>query len=173
MTPALADYKWTSAKPDFTQTSEVNKLNFSLAAQLSGCWLRNHNKLSEDDFIGNVLHSVNDKFVEAYKTCNFAGRFQKIEQDNMTFFLDGAHTKESMEICTAWFKKQVENSNKAINILVFNVTGDRDAAAILRSLHSIDFKHICFTTNVSNSQSDNGKSGKFYYQIIMKKDFYN
>lgn len=151
--------------PDFTQTSEVNKLNFSLAAQLSARWLRNRQLLPEDAFIGHVLHCIDEKFVEAYSQCNFAGRFQKIEKDNMTFFLDGAHTKESMLICTTWFQKQIADSNDGLNILVFNVTGDRDSAAILSSLHSIDFKHICFTTNVSNNRSDNGKSGKLSDRI--------
>lgn len=147
--------------PDFSQTSEVNKLNFSLAAQLSARWLRNRNKLPEDVFVGDVLHCIDERFVNAYLQCNFAGRFQKIEKNNMTFFLDGAHTKESMEICTTWFKKQTAKSNDVVNILVFNVTGDRDSAAILSSLHSINFKHICFTTNISTDQSDNGKSGMF------------
>lgn len=78
----------------------------------------------------------------------------------MTFYLDGAHTKESMEICTKWFSEQIENSKGAINVLVFNITGDRDAAAILKSLHSLNFHYVCFTTNIADSRSDNGQCGE-------------
>lgn len=82
-----------------------------------------------------------------------------IVQGNLTYFLDGAHTKESMAICTDWFAKQIKKD--AINILVFNVTGERDSAAILSSLHSLKFHYVCFSTNISNSKSDNGKCGEF------------
>lgn len=160
MTPGFDDYEWSSLSPDFTQTAEVNKINFSLATQLSGRWLRNRNKISEDAFKDELLHSVDNKFIEAFKNCQFAGRFQKIECDHLTYFLDGAHTKDSMEICADWFKKQIKSSDDAINILVFNVTGDRDSAAILSSLHSIKFHYVCFATNISNNANDNGKSGE-------------
>lgn len=149
--------------PDFSQTSEVNRINFSLATQLSARWLKNRNKLSQDVFDGEVLKFVDEKFVEAFRRCQFEGRFQQIKaDDHLTYFLDGAHTKESMEICTSWFKKQIERTKDAINVLVFNVTGDRDSAAILKSLHSMNFHYVCFTTNIANSKSDNGKCGKFY-----------
>lgn len=149
--------------PDFSQTSEVNRINFSLATQLSARWLRNRNKISRDAFDGENLHSVDEKFVDAFRRCQFEGRFQKIQQDRLTFFLDGAHTKESMDICINWFKKQIEDSKDAINVLVFNVTGDRDSAAILSSLHSMDFHYVCFATNIATSKSDDGKCGKLSF----------
>lgn len=146
--------------PDFTQTSEVNRVNFSLATQLSARWLRNRNKISEDVFDGEVLRCVDEKFVDAFRRCQFDGRFQQINNDRLTFFLDGAHTKESMEICTNWFQNQIEKTKDAIKVLVFNVTGDRDSAAILSSLHSMKFHYVCFTTNIVDSKSDNEKCGK-------------
>jgi folylpolyglutamate synthase/dihydropteroate synthase len=161
VTPAFDDYKWMNSAPDFSQTSEVNRVNFSLAVQMSARWLRNRNKISQDSFDEEVLRFVDEKFVEAFRRCQFEGRFQRIEKERLTFFLDGAHTKESMDICTNWFKKQIEKSKDVINVLVFNVTGDRDAAAILKSLHSMNFHYVCFTTNIANSKSDNGKCGKF------------
>jgi len=161
VTPAFEDYKWTTSSPDFSKTSEVNKINFSLAAQLSGRWLRNRNKITTNLFEDNVLHSINDKFVEAFNTCQFDGRYQRIEQENLTFFLDGAHTKDSMEICTNWFSKQIEGKKDVVNVLVFNVTGDRDSAAILSSLHSLNFHYVLFSTNISNSDSENGTCENF------------
>ncbi|CAG9783331.1 unnamed protein product [Diatraea saccharalis] len=37
------------------------------------------------------------------KECKWPGRYQIVETSYATFFLDGAHTKESMEICFKWF----------------------------------------------------------------------
>jgi folylpolyglutamate synthase len=160
VTPAFDDYKWMTTAPDFKQTSEVNKFNFSLAVQLSATWLRNHNKIPSDVFKGDLVHSIGDKFVKAFNKCQFEGRFQRIERDNLTYFLDGAHTKESMEICSSWFANQTKDLKDAINILVFNVTGDRDSAAILRRLHSLNFNYVCFATNISTAKSDTGKNGE-------------
>lgn len=161
MTPAFDEYEWMKSAPDFKRTSEVNKLNFSLAAQLSARWLRTRNLISENTFKDDVLHSVSDEFVEAFNKCQFEGRFQRIEKDSqLTYFLDGAHTKESVEICAEWYTQQTKSDEEAINVLVFNVTGDRDAAAILTSLHSMNFNYVCFTTNISDRDSDNGKCGK-------------
>lgn len=166
MTPAFEDYTWKNSRPDFTQTSEVNKLNFSLATQLSAQWLNNRNMLSKDAFSGGLLRTVDDTFVEAFSKCQFEGRFQRIERENLTYFLDGAHTKESMEICTKWFADQIKASKDSINVLVFNVTGDRNSAAILSSLHSMNFHYVCFATNISDIGSDNGKCGKPIKNIL-------
>lgn len=149
-----------SVAPDFKQTSEVNKFNFSLAVQMSATWLRNHNKIPSDVFDGDLIHSIDEKFVAAFNKCQFEGRFQRIARDNLTYFLDGAHTKESMDICSSWFAQQIKNSKDSINVLVFNVTGDRDSAAILRCMHSMNFHYVCFATNISTSKSDNGKNGE-------------
>lgn len=175
MTQAFDDYKWTDSSPDFTKTEEVIKINFSLATQLSAKWLRNRNKLSESLFKGELLHSIDDNFLEAFRSCQFAGRFQKIERDHLTYFLDGAHTKDSMAICSRWFKKQVESTPGAINILVFNVTGDRDSAAFLSTLHALNFHYVCFSTNIPNVASDNGKCGKIKrssYNLYYNSDFF-
>lgn len=44
---------------------------------------------------------------EALKSCNWPGRFQilnkKTIHGNSTYYLDGAHTKESIELCAEWF----------------------------------------------------------------------
>lgn len=160
VTPEFSSYNWLASIPDFSQTSEVNKLNFSLAIQLSAQWLKARRKISKEFFVDDCLHSIDAKFVDAFNKCQFEGRFQRIEQNGVTFFLDGAHTKESMEICVDWFAGQIQQMKDCINILIFNVTGDRDSAAILSSLNSKNFHYVCFTTNIATPQADNGKCGE-------------
>jgi folylpolyglutamate synthase/dihydropteroate synthase len=161
MIPDFTDYKWSSSIPDFSQTSEVSKSNFSLALQVSGCWLKNHGKLSNENFTNGLMTIIDEKFINAFKKCEFEGRFQKICYDNINLFLDGAHTIDSIQICLEWFKKQIHDKN-SIKILVFNVTGDRDSLKMLEILNSMNFNHVYFTTNIATAASDNGKCGEFY-----------
>lgn len=161
--PALTDYKWIDCvEPDFTSSSEVRALNFSLSTQLSSCWLKNRKLISEDLFIGDEMVAVEHKFIDAFKKCQFNGRFEVIDGGNdITYFLDGAHTKDSMQICADWFSKQLQNkAADCINILIFNVTGDRDSELIMKQLHSIRFDYVCFTTNILNSDAYNEQSGE-------------
>lgn len=166
LAPSTPDYKWINcSKPDFT-TSEVKALNFSLASQLSGKWLKNRQLLSENLFIGDVLNEIPDKFTSAFNKCQFDGRFQVIDGKNdITFYLDGAHTKDSMSICANWFSKQLhkvgDDKSECINVLIFNVTGDRDSELIMKQLHSIRFDYVCFTTNILNNDAYNEKCENF------------
>jgi folylpolyglutamate synthase len=160
--PQLDDYEWVNcSKPDFTH--EVNKLNFSLAAQISSRWLRNRKRISESLFENNLLIAIEKQFIDAYQKCNFEGRFQKIDDNKITYYFDGAHTIESMKVCSQWFSKQL--SNDEITILVFNVTGDRDSELIMKQLHSIKFDNVCFTTNIANDDL-NVSDGKLHFFML-------
>lgn len=171
--PEVADFKWIDCtKLDFTASSVVKALNFSLSAQMSAKWLQNRKLLSDDLFIGDVLSGITAKFTDAFNKCQFNGRFQIIENVNgISYFLDGAHTKDSMKICSEWFAKQLVNRSNSsdkscINILIFNVTGDRDSELIMKQLHSIRFDYVCFTTNILNNDAYNEQSGGFKKLLI-------
>lgn len=159
--PHFDEYVWHNCSlPDFKQTSDINKINFSLAAQLSARWLKNRTLLSEKYFSDNVLIVVENKFIAAIQKCQFEGRFQQIKSQGINFYLDGAHTIDSMAITSNWFSLKIKNKqSRMLNILLFNVTGDRDSEHILESLHTIPFDVVCFTTNIANEET-NKYSGK-------------
>jgi folylpolyglutamate synthase len=157
--PEVSEYQWLDVKkPQFS--SDINEKNFSLSLQLSAKWLKNRQMIPDCLFSGNVLRTIEQKFVTAFNKITFDGRFQKVKiTDNENFYLDGAHTIDSMEICADWFSKKI--SDDSINVLVFNVTGDRDSERIMASLHSkIRFDYVCFTTNILNNDAYTEKSGK-------------
>lgn len=134
-------------------------MNFSMALQIAACWLKNHDKISSNLFENGLLRKVDEKFIDAFNKCQFEGRFQQISDGDLHFYLDGAHTIESIEICLNWYKQQVKDSD-SIRILVFNVTGDRDSSKMLETLHSMNFSRVCFTTNIAKNSSENVKCGK-------------
>lgn len=98
---------------------EAYRMNASLAVQLSHAWMRKVRKNSNDgtkqmicnitsnaqkDKDGLLVDMLCKETVIGLKETKWPGRYQVIKTDYATFFLDGAHTKESMAICVKWFK---------------------------------------------------------------------
>ncbi len=81
--------------------------------------------------------------------CKWPGRNQIIESGNKRckYYLDGAHTVESIEQFVEWFikTKANEQSNNEINVLLFNYTGERDPSKFLRTLMRIEFDAVAFS----------------------------
>lgn len=64
-----------------------------------------------------------------------------------SIYLDGAHTVESINLCSDWFKKST-NKNNNQKSLIFNLTGEREAAKLLKSIEDkCNISFICFTPN--------------------------
>jgi folylpolyglutamate synthase len=83
------------------------------------------------------------------KNCKWPGRNQIIESENKLckYYIDGAHTVESMEQFVEWFieTKSSEKNDDEINVLLFNYTGERDPSKFLRTLMRIDFDAVAFS----------------------------
>ncbi|XP_047533027.1 folylpolyglutamate synthase, mitochondrial-like [Vanessa atalanta] len=136
---------------------EAYRINASLAIQLSHAWMRkarhtinNINNQEYSDMTNNytdndnkciLVDTLTKETVIGLKECNWPGRYQVIKTDHAKFFLDGAHTKESMAICVKWFE---ENNRDHTKVLIFSATGDRDATVLLKPLADIDFQDVYF-----------------------------
>ncbi|QLL30955.1 hypothetical protein HG536_0A07700 [Torulaspora globosa] len=91
-------------------------------------------------------------FIRGLEQTKWEGRCQTIQKGNKTWFIDGAHTKDSIEAASEWFKK-VTRGTKVKNVLLFNQQS-RDAKALVDNLHlvltpEVKFDHAIFTTNVT------------------------
>jgi len=71
---------------------EVQLLNFSLARTVSNSFLRQRAPQS------NAMLSSLD-IIQGLQAFSWSGRFQSISDDNLAWFLDGAHNKLSLGIC--------------------------------------------------------------------------
>ncbi|XP_024035264.1 folylpolyglutamate synthase isoform X2 [Citrus clementina] len=103
-------------------------VNAGLAVSLSECWLRrtgNWEKVSHNDGQGADLP---DAFVRGLSTAHLLGRAQIVydissvpnssglfenSSGELIFYLDGAHTAESMEACAKWFSSVVKGSGNS------------------------------------------------------------
>lgn len=111
--PNFQKYKFNQP---FTLTidNEVQKLNASLAIQLCYSWFKSNPKKMPPNlkFLCNesgMSLEVSDELLKGLENCFWPGRCQLIEFQNQRFFLDGAHTVESVNICIDWFEDKVKN----------------------------------------------------------------
>lgn len=108
--------------------------------------------------------------INALKTAFWPGRFQILNENNLTFYIDGAHTVESIKLCAEWFMQKTDNST-AENILIFNTTGDRNSESFLSILEQCRFSKVMFVPNLAKSKENLGKLTDSFI-VLTKHNFY-
>lgn len=125
--------------------------NASLAVALASQFL---NKLQIHNVqpitTDNVI--IPDKIIQGLANTKWEGRCQIIKRKNINWYIDGAHTKDSIRAATGWFK-DIAMKSKNQKILLFNQQ-TRDAKALVNDIHDvlspeIKFNDAIFTTNVT------------------------
>ncbi|XP_025113220.1 folylpolyglutamate synthase, mitochondrial-like [Pomacea canaliculata] len=104
------------------------------------------------------LHTgeLTQKVVTGLSQCYWPGRAQTLRKTGVTYYLDGAHTTESMQQCVRWFMQAANEEAKQITgrvsrSLVFNMTGDRSASTMLQYLTLCGFHRAAFCPNIPSS----------------------
>ncbi|KAL5103185.1 Folylpolyglutamate synthase mitochondrial [Taenia crassiceps] len=78
------------------------------------------------------------------------GRFHEVRMsERLTFFVDCAHTAESIEHCSNWFQTaspapSSDAGRRGLRILLFTVTGTRNPLVMLRRLETLCFDVVYF-----------------------------
>ncbi|CAK8672094.1 unnamed protein product [Clavelina lepadiformis] len=143
---------------------EHQTTNASLALQLSHYWLSRHQndtgnrqELTYFNLQGSNSHALPFHISKLAKKAlsserHLLGRAEKIKCGSVTFYFDGAHTAESIKLAANWFREEAEKEAALLDVpcekvLVFNVSGERDATSFLKLLQPINFSGAIFTTN--------------------------
>jgi len=118
--------------------------------------------------------SLSDTFIEGLKATRWPGRCQTVSDPNyppLVWFLDGAHTTESLQCCIEWFVSPIaalRTVSERVNptrILIFNCTHGRSGPLFLETIlatiaaqlqlhgsgeisHTF-FKKVMFCTNIT------------------------
>lgn len=148
------------------------KSNASLAVAVTAAHLRALNVPHIPAPLSN--DSLPPEFRRGLETVQWGGRCETRRDGNVTWYIDGAHTLESIEAAAAWFASQTSRPSaeadalqtppraKQRRVLLFNQQ-TRDAPRLARALHaslskavgscSADppFTHTIFCTNVTFS----------------------
>jgi folylpolyglutamate synthase len=96
---SFEDYKWPQhAIKQISNFGQHQKLNISLALQLAKTWLweTKLDFLTEKDCNGKVI--VPKSVEKSILTTHWPGRNQILKKGNLTYYLDGAHTRKSIEV---------------------------------------------------------------------------
>lgn len=86
-------------------------MNASLAVQMSHYWLSKYHHtqhqvstlLTTEGTFADTIPLGTNKYAEALANTKWLGRCEIINKLKVTYFLDGAHTLDSMENCCKWF----------------------------------------------------------------------
>uniref|UniRef100_A0A3Q3X0W8 Folylpolyglutamate synthase n=1 Tax=Mola mola TaxID=94237 RepID=A0A3Q3X0W8_MOLML len=86
------------------------------------------------------------------------GMNQTVKHGAVTYFLDGAHTIRSMQACVDWFidaaaQHERKASGPVARVLLFNATGERDSAAMIKVLVPCHFDFAVFCPNITEAIS--------------------
>ena len=87
------------------------KLNASLALQLSKYWLNQYGFSKHTEI--NKPFALDSLYREGLSSCHWTGRAQVVKFNSATFYLDGAHTAESIQFAADWFKQESEKEKKS------------------------------------------------------------
>lgn len=134
------------------------KYNALTAIELCKIWLKRIRGTELDQ-------DVPEGFKKGLELVKWPGRGQQLSikdtkyatsKNNATWYLDGAHTIESLQVCAEWFKNTITKPNENddhIRVLVFNCTHGRDSSHLLQVIANIQpqvqFDHVVFTTNIT------------------------
>lgn len=148
--------------------------NASLAVQIARYFLKKRGPGGDSpgeiaavtQTVDTTFTDLSQGFQEALASCSWPGRCQIVKYPNsrLTFFLDGAHTKESMDNCIEWFlQSSVEEDCNASRILMVNIIGERDKSEILRPLchREYRFDETIFSTNRTSPGTNDSKSESY------------
>jgi len=159
--------------------------NANLAVHLARKFLQSQASIQDEN-------PLSDAFVEGLKKSKWPARCQEVEDPKhaITWFLDGAHTLESLDCCMQWFVapnvglKSNLSSKGTTRVLVFNCTSGRSGASFLQSMMAKAsdqlklyereeeprtlFDHVIFCTNVT--YADGGFKGDLITRSIPEAD---
>jgi folylpolyglutamate synthase len=79
---------------------------------------------------------LTEQFQDGLRHCKWAGRNQVVERGNVVYYLDGAHTPESVVASAQWFHSEMQRGGgkPTVRVLLFNTTGSREAQTFLQPL---------------------------------------
>ncbi|XP_078082495.1 folylpolyglutamate synthase, mitochondrial [Mustelus asterias] len=166
--PDLEEFQTEEGKLSLGLAGDHQKSNASLALQLCRTWLQHHQHpdfpLLQDslDFAEvpeRMRPPVSSGFspaapmIDGLRTTEWLGRSQILKRGPLTYYIDGAHTIGSIKACVKWFREHSSKEAEAargpvVQVLLFNTTGERDAAALLKVLMPCQFDFAVFCPNL-------------------------
>ncbi|KAF6207281.1 hypothetical protein GE061_018522 [Apolygus lucorum] len=139
LVPDIETYNLDAAKLTLT-----HRLNSSLAIQLAHSWMKWRENGPKSDLI-KMARDLDDKTLKGILACTWRGRFHTVHRGRHIFYLDGAHTVESTQLCAKWFNATAPKSGR--RVLVFNTTHGRSPLNLLKAFIGSHIDVALFCSN--------------------------
>uniref|UniRef100_A0AAQ6A890 Folylpolyglutamate synthase n=1 Tax=Amphiprion ocellaris TaxID=80972 RepID=A0AAQ6A890_AMPOC len=157
--PELDDYQADCGPLRLGLAGQHQHSNASLALQLSHTWLQKRclpGRTNNSGLLKAASFKPSPIMVKGLADTEWPGRNQTLKHGAVTYFLDGAHTMRSMQACVHWFRETAAQhernaSGPVARVLLFNATGERDSAAMLKALVPCHFDFAVFCPNITEA----------------------
>ncbi|XP_058748154.1 folylpolyglutamate synthase-like [Vicia villosa] len=121
---------------------EHQYLNAGLAIALCSTWLKRTGHLGDTDL--ERTDTLPEQFIKGLTSASLQGRAQivadthfKSEQSNeLVFYLDGAHSPESMEVCARWFSLAIKENNADQTLFHRQLDNPKSSHEIVKMQHA-------------------------------------
>ncbi|KAJ3395487.1 Folylpolyglutamate synthetase [Lobulomyces angularis] len=145
------------------------RVNSALAVSLCKETLKQFNDINTEKKIVFFKNNAEDnenlspEMLKGLKNVNWPGRAQTFQSKkifpSIKWYLDGAHTADSLAACARWVENCVLPDSSEL-CLIFNCTGGRNVEALLKPLADLYnktkiFKLVIFCTNETYNNPDN------------------
>ena len=163
-----------SRHPDLSEGSDIKLglagdfqyTNASLAVAAAAEYLR---KRGVQDIPEKIMEApLPEKFRRGLELARLGGRCETRQEKDVSWYIDGGHTLESIKLAAQWFVSQIQASSSSteaadrkLRLLIFNQQ-TRDSAALARALYETlaaalgsetPFTHAIFCTNVTYKEA--------------------
>ncbi|XP_051835999.1 folylpolyglutamate synthase, mitochondrial isoform X2 [Antechinus flavipes] len=163
--PSLEAFEEEAELLQLGLAGDHQRSNAALALQLARCWLQRQGHKGIGELRATRLTSRRSlplapvfhptlPMKQGLRHTEWLGRTQVLRRGALTWYLDGAHTTSSIQAGIKWFRRAVLNQEKPVNgpevrVLLFNATGERDTAALLKLLQPCQFDYAVFCPNLT------------------------
>ncbi|PAV58304.1 hypothetical protein WR25_02211 [Diploscapter pachys] len=144
--PRFEDFDWKGHKLCAGICGKHQTLNIAMALQLTARWLeRTKSKHAIESFVSGKGFPVPIEMIKGIENCRWPGRSHTVETERAKYFLDGAHTPKSMEVCAEWLSGELQKEpTDCKRVLVFQCTADRSPSSLLPYLKDLNFSEALF-----------------------------
>uniref|UniRef100_A0AAZ3PI21 Folylpolyglutamate synthase n=1 Tax=Oncorhynchus tshawytscha TaxID=74940 RepID=A0AAZ3PI21_ONCTS len=150
--PDLEQYESGAGPLSLGLAGQQQRCNASLALQLSKTWLQRYRQSGDLSHTSLTSPLISLPLSPGLEVTEWPGRTQTLRHGPVTYYLDGAHTTGSMQACVHWFSQEI---HPVIRVLLFNTTGERDSAAMLKLLEPCQFDFAVFCPNITETITEN------------------
>lgn len=140
-----------SGQVELGLAAEFQKMNASLALAIAQDWLRasGYGDIDRDD----------SRLQQGLRDVTWSGRCETRVENNLTWYIDGGHTLESIKLAGQWYAttRGAKHQDRTKNFLIFNQQ-TRDAKSLVNALYEVlattlhnphPFSHVIFCTNTT------------------------